>query len=439
MTSSNNFFDDIFEDAGLSIEQLGLRSIPFTESAIDLNDADRLQRVFTGRTNELRSVFSQFKGCDRRRVLVYGRIGSGKSAFVLQVLNTLQRKRPKRLVTYTTLPAESDLTTTAFIALAQKLPDDSWAQGRLHELGLATDKPQKEHTIEASASMVVGAKLTEKDRPTAQLDRPVEALQQLIERARKRYSEGVVIAIDDLDKQDPARVRHLMHDAQGTLKGNASFILTGHPIGMMGDLLTSERGLFDLKIELTDLDVETTETMLAKYLASVRLHPNPKDDPNQPCDIHPFTRDAARQFCDASYGKPRLFNRLGNTVLRTAIERGVTTIDPDILRAGRQASELSRRECARLTTKEERLRSLLIEYGSLSDETIRMEDLEQLGFRTFNEALPLLEKLEDADLATRNELGYATEFEPIDKNPFGEFPDSSDASNQISSNLTKNE
>ena len=229
---------------------------------------------------------------------------------------------------------------------------------------------------------------------------------------------------DDLDKQDPARVRRLMHDAQGPLKGNASFILTGHPIGMMGDLLTSERGLFDHKIELTDLDLATTEEMLAKYLASVRLKPSPKDDPKKKPDLRPFTPEAAREFCRASYGKPRLFNRLGNTVLNTAIERGVTTIDLDVLRAGIQASELSRRERASLTAKEERLKALLEKNGSLSDETIRIEDLEQFGFRSFNEILPLLEKLEDADLATRNELGYTTEFKPINADrPFGDFPE----------------
>ena len=424
MTSADDLFDEIFDEAGAGIERLGLRSIPFTESAINLNDADRLGSVFTGRTNELRSIFSQFKGSDRRRILVYGRIGSGKSAFVLQVLNTLQRKRPKLLTTYTTLPDESDLTTTAFIALAQQLPNDDWAQSRLHDLGLATAKPQKELSTEVNGSLVFGAKLGEKDRAIAKLERPVEALQQLIDRARKQYTDGVVIAIDDLDKQDPARVRRLMHDAQGTLKGNASFILTGHPIGMMGDLLTSERGLFDHKIELTDLDLATTEQMLAKYLASVRLKPNPNGEPTKKPDLRPFTPEAARAFCRASYGKPRLFNRLGNTVLNTAIERGVTTIDLDILRVGIRASELSRRDRASLTAKEERLKALLEKNGSLSDETIRIEDLEQFGFRSFNEILPLLEKLEDADLATRNELGYTTEFKPINADrPFGDFPE----------------
>ncbi|MGD1938921.1 MAG: AAA family ATPase [Cyanophyceae cyanobacterium] len=425
MTTADDLFDEIFDEAGAGIERLGLRALPFTESPSGTNDTDRLRKVFTGRLNELKAVFTQLRGGDRRRILVFGRIGSGKSAFVLQVLATLQRKIPDILTVYSSLDPDSDLVTTAFIALAQALPKDDWAQTQLHQLGLATAKPQKERTTEASGSLkFFGAKLSEKSLAPGELERPAEALQQLIDRARKTYTSGVIIAIDDLDKQDPARVRRLMHDAQGTLKGQASFILTGHPIGMMGDLFTSERGLFDLQIELKDLDMPTTQKMLAKYLTSVRIKPDPSDDPKDPTDIRPFTPDAAKQFCRASRGKPRLFNRLGASVLNTAILKNATQIDLELLKEGLTASQMSRRELARLTDKENRLRTLLSERGTLSDEDILMEDLETLGFRSFNELLPLLEKLEYADLASRNELGYATEFEPLNVDlPFSEFPD----------------
>ena len=425
MTSADDLFDEMFDEAGAGIQRLGLRSLPFTESPSGASDMDRLRKVFTGRYDELRSVFAQLRGGDRRRILVFGRIGSGKSAFVLQVLATLQRKIPNLLTVYSSLDPDSDLVTTAFIAIAQALPNDPWAQTQLHQLGLATAKPQKERTTEANASFGFGAKLSEKSLAPGELERPAEALQQLIDRARKIYPSGVIVAIDDLDKQDPARVRRLMHDAQGTLKGQASFILTGHPIGMMGDLLTSERGLFDLQIKLTDLDMPTTEKMLAKYLASVRIKPNPNDDPQHPKDIRPFTAAAAKQFCRASRGKPRLFNRLGASVLNTAIFHNATQIDLNLLKAGLTSSQMSRRQLARLTDKENRLRTLLNERGTLSDEEILMEDLETLGFRSFNELLPLLEKLEYADLASRNELGYATEFEPLNVDlPFSEFPGS---------------
>ncbi|MEM9245820.1 MAG: hypothetical protein AAGA67_08795 [Cyanobacteria bacterium P01_F01_bin.153] len=54
--------------------------------------------------------------------------------------------------------------------------------------------------------------------------------------------------------------------------------------------------------------------------------------------------------------------------------------------------------------------------GTAYDERIR-------GERAENLEQSLLEKLEDADLAIRNELGYATEFEPLHVDlPFSEFP-----------------
>jgi hypothetical protein len=51
----------------------------------------------------------------------------------------------------------------------------------------------------------------------------------------------VVIAIDDLDKQDPAYARQLLLDAQGLLKGRAWFLLTGHPSGITRDYLIRDR------------------------------------------------------------------------------------------------------------------------------------------------------------------------------------------------------
>jgi hypothetical protein len=49
----------------------------------------------------------------------------------------------------------------------------------------------------------------------------------------------VIIAVDDLDKQDPATVKQLLLNAQGMLKSGAWFILTGHPSGLTRDILKS--------------------------------------------------------------------------------------------------------------------------------------------------------------------------------------------------------
>ncbi|MEO0538200.1 MAG: ATP-binding protein [Cyanobacteria bacterium P01_A01_bin.123] len=209
--------DDIFDQSFASIERLGLSEIPFTESPVAL-ESNTLHRIFTGRENEMRRVANQFKGRERRRILISGRIGIGKSAFLLEVLSVLRHKRPEMLTTYISLPANLDLATTALIAVARKMSDDEWAQRQLYQMGIPTDKPLKERSAEVSGSLGIGGKLGEKDLPITKPQYPTVSLDTLLERAQKKYPQGVVIAIDDLDKQNPSAVRQLMHDAQGMLK-----------------------------------------------------------------------------------------------------------------------------------------------------------------------------------------------------------------------------
>ncbi len=78
--------DDIFEQSFDNLSRLGRNEIPFTESPVDLG-SETLRRVFTGRENELRQVFNQFQSRERRRILIYGQLGIGKSAFLLEVLS----------------------------------------------------------------------------------------------------------------------------------------------------------------------------------------------------------------------------------------------------------------------------------------------------------------------------------------------------------------
>ncbi|MDB9496947.1 AAA family ATPase [Spirulina major CS-329] len=413
--------DDIFDQSSNSIERLGLREIPFTESPIDLLDAgsETLNHVFTGREHELRQVFNLFQSRERRRILVYGRLGIGKSAFLLEVLSVLRRKRPKMLTTYVSLPANLDIATTALIAIAQELPDNEWAQRQLHQMGIPTAKPLKDRSSEVGGSMGIMGKISEQNLPTTNLQYPTFALDTLLEQAHKAYPDGIVIAIDDLDKQEPRKVSELLHDAQGVLKGRAWFMLTGHPIGMTSDLLTSERGLFDLQLPLTELDEDTTYQMLINYLSSARIG-DVYDDPDDRRAILPFLPDAARHFCQASLGKPRLFNRLGRHILATAADLGAETITLDILNQGLRAAEMDMLQQAALTFQEERVRELLLNRGNLSDEDMTYEELQELGVASFGELLPILERLETEDLAYQIAQDDVQAFAPIPLAPLEE-------------------
>jgi hypothetical protein len=403
--------DDIFDQSTSNVQGLGLHEIPFTESPPDL-ESETLQYIFTGREAELRRVFNLFQSRERRRVLVYGRIGIGKSAFLREVLSVLRRKRPQMLTAYISLPADLDLATTALIAVAREMADDEWAQRQLYQMGIPTAKILKERSAEAGGNLVISGKVTEKDLPITKPLYPTVSLDTLLERAQEKYPQGVVIAIDDLDKRNPSAVRQMMHDAQGMLKGRAWFMLTGHPMGITGDLLTSERGLFDLQLKLEELDQPTTYKMLVNYLNSARINKG-STDPDNPRSVLPFTPEAAKRFCEVSLGKPRLFNRLGNTVLDTAANMQATLIDSDVLAQGLKAAAPELRERAALSVQEERVRAFLEQRGPISDETITIDDLEQLGFRSFSEILPFLERLEAADLAHQLDQDDTKAFAPI--------------------------
>lgn len=341
-----------------------------------------------------------------------GRIGIGKSAFILEVLSVLSRQRTKMLTTYISLPANLDLATTALIAVAQEMPEDEWAQRQLYQMGIPTSRVLKERSTEASGNLIFGAKLGEKDLPTTQPQYPAVSLDTLLERAQKQHPDGVVIAIDDLDKQSPGVVRQLMHDAQGMLKGRAWFMLTGHPLDITGDLLTTARGLFDLQLPLEALDPEVTYRMLINYLNSARID-NACSDPDDPRSVLPFLPETAKRFCEVSLGRPRLFNRLGSLVLSKAVELGAAQITPKVLQAGLKAAKPSLIEQAALSVKEEQVRSLLQQRGELSDETITIDELQQLGVRSFSDILPILERLRDRDLAHQLDQEDAKAFAPI--------------------------
>jgi hypothetical protein len=132
--------DRLWDDLDQVFDQWGITEIPFTESApTSLRQAAQLREVFTGRRHELETAIMAFRSRERRRVLVYGWYGIGKTAFILELLDILKRKAKDTLVTYVSLPREAqDLATFALVALAREMEDDEWAPACASADGLAT-------------------------------------------------------------------------------------------------------------------------------------------------------------------------------------------------------------------------------------------------------------------------------------------------------------
>jgi len=402
--------DRIWDELDSTYVHWRLNEIPFSESASILRQS-QLREVFTGRERELREVLNLFRGRERKRILVYGWVGIGKTAFILEVLDVLRRRAKNTLTAYISLPPETNLATAALIALAREMEDDEWAQHQLNQMGLRPRKPVRKRKGKIRAGIsIIESDVEEETISVTPPQFPTLSFEDLLDRALKKHSR-VIIAIDDLDKQDPARARQLLHDAQGMLKGGAWFILTGHPSGLTRDILIGERGLFDLGLKLEELDQSTTYRMLVNYLNSAR----PKDarcDLDDPRAVHPFTPDTARTLCERSGGVPRWLNRLGSYVLLKAAELQAESITPDVLQQGLEYANLQLRGQPGLTAEDYYVLDLVLEKGILSDATVTLTDLERVRAKEFSEILPILEKLVQLDLMRRLPTEHVVGYEP---------------------------
>jgi type II secretory pathway predicted ATPase ExeA len=399
--------DGIWDRIKQIYQKWGIDANPFTESIAEI---DRLRKVFTGRDNELTSVLNLLQSANRSRILIYGDVGIGKTSFIKIMLDLFDRRDPQTLTSYISLPNNTDLATAAIVTLARKMPDNDWAQALLHHMGLIpAQDPQKQSSGFKAALAGISF---ERKSETQGLNKPqIAALsfEDLLDRAFETY-DRVIIAIDDLDKQDPSTVKDLLLNAQGILKGRASFILTGHPSGLTQEILLSNRGLFDRTQQLTSIDIYTTKLMLLKYLNSVRREDKLITDLDA---FHPFRNDAVGKICQRSIGSPRILNRIGNYALAEGVEQNLDLIDSDAIERAIVKARKDFRD--QFNSQERLLIDNITSQGVLSDSNISLKELQQLGAKSFNELLPILEELHRRDLIERlpNDGSIAYRLSPL--------------------------
>ncbi|NEO50441.1 MAG: ATP-binding protein, partial [Moorea sp. SIO4A3] len=182
------------------------------------------------------------------------------------------------------------------------------------------------------------------------------------------------------------------------------------PSGLTRDLLISERGLFDLALEITALDQSTTYQMLINYLASARINKTNPDETN-PDAVHPFTLETARNLCAHSQGIPRWFNRIANYVLLKAADLQAEKITPEVFQQGLEYVSQKLRGQSELTPEDYYVLDLVLEKGVLSDENVTMDDLKRLKAQQFTQVLPILDKLIQFDLVRRLPTDKAAEYQ----------------------------
>lgn len=405
--------DRIWQKSQSMLARWGLSEIPFSEST-PTTEPFISSQIFIGRDAELEQVITRFFSRNPQRLLIYGQYGIGKTAFLLEVLGVLQRNAEDTLTAYLSLPPEMDLATAALYALARAMKDDDeWAQHLLQQEGLTTQaaaqKRKRKITIDAK---IIKGETEREEVSTPKSKFPTLNFEDLLNRAIGKYRQ-VVLAIDDLDKQDPARVRQLLQDAQGLLKGGASFILTGHPTGLTRELLISNLGLFDLSLELKPLKQGESYRLLVEYLDSARLIPVSEREAINPDDadaVKPFLPETASALCQRAQGVPRWINRLANYVLLKALELRAEVITLEILQQGFASADEQLRNQA-LTMEDTALLELISQKGLISDANVTLPDLESLGIQEFSELLPRLDKLVQLDLLRRKPTDQMAAFE----------------------------
>lgn len=292
-----------------------------------------LSEVFTGRTTELEKCRMNVYEAPSN-VLVNGVFGVGKTVFIQELLRQLRNWHKDDILTvYETMErGDADLLTTILRGLAKILSDENEEARNIDAVlsGLEVSSMRARKLggeVEASIPGVITMKAKpEKEGTTTQTTKEIAnaayQIRRLIEGAVERKPDRrLVIAMDDLDKRDPETIRRSLVEARTTLHLESSFILTGHPLGVLRDAFATAGGIFDLQIELTLFSDEELEEMMRNYLTAGRVK-----RPRISSLLVPFTRDVAEAIIARAYGIPRVLNAICFHILGEAARRRLPTI-----------------------------------------------------------------------------------------------------------------
>jgi hypothetical protein len=306
-------------------EQWGVERILFSVSTPERRYLDK---VFTGRADELEYTrISLYEA--PRRVLVNGLFGIGKTIFIRELLAEFERRYQSEVLTvYESVSVGStDLPATILRGLARILRDEDedarQLDATLADIEITTEK---EREVSGGAEVAgIGGKAAVTDTTTRAIKTVTNAayhIQRLIERAVKRKPERrLVVAVDDLDKRDPETIRRSLHDTRNILHLECSYVLTGHPLGVLRDAYSTAGGIFDKQVDLRLFTPDESLEMMKNYLAAGRI----KSSRTQ--GLAPFTEAAAYIIAESSFGIPRILNSICFHILEEAADKRLPFID----------------------------------------------------------------------------------------------------------------
>jgi len=385
-----------------TLQRWGLRDVPFR--ATPPEDPKELSRVFYGRQGELDLALpALYEG---RNVLVRGLWGVGKTTFISYLLHRLQQETAvlgeQMLILYIgRFPGENSeaMYKTLLLPLSEILADIEPEARRVHDTlsGLqVTHSRQLQVEGKVDLQLVsLGGSWEGGKEEGWQIQNVYPVLLHLFDVAQTRYGR-VIVAIDDLDKKSPRAVQDILDDAADLLRrgqGKRGFLLTGRFTSTVQDVSEQMLGLFSETITLPRMTPDELYHIAVNYLNLARQRPSG--------EVFPFTPDVISQIADYAFCIPRQFNLICEKVMRRGATHDVERIDPP---AFASLWQMVQQEFAReLTPEVRRLLYIARRSGGLSA-NIDDGTLDQLGYETFVELLPLLKSLE-GDTLIRQEDG----------------------------------
>lgn len=400
------------------LKNWGFRRIP-PFGAVPPDNLDFLMEIFTDREDELaRAILSLYEG---ENVVLRGMWGIGKTAFILVALQLLQREaatvKSKMLTCYVgnLMGGDADIFYRAILySLAKVLAgeDDEAAQlfNALVGKKVAVTETKKAIgkvgvSILSAIELGTGLERGRERVEILEIKQPLHYIDRLLDIATERKYRRVVVAVDDLDKiPNLQTVRAMLDDALPLLRDKrCAFVLTGTALSITQDIYASMLGVIHEQIYLHPLSSQELRQIVINYLNASR-QPAMRD--NNP---YPFTEETISEMTARAFGLPRQLNVIAGGVLEFAIREGVQEITPDVFE--KYLTETQHRLISAVTPEVRQVLQIARRQGGFAED-MPLEVLDELGFSTFAEVLPLIDYLMRNDLLVRREDGDVARFIP---------------------------
>lgn len=383
------------------LKQWGLSKIPFKD--VPPSDPDILARVFHGREREIDRILpALYEG---RNVLVRGAWGIGKTALIYKALDQLGREvtdeGEQLLIIYLSgIPSLSpqDFYRAVLLAVTSQLSEyDEMARSVYESLtGIYTQTSKT--TLEGKVTLAfisLGAKQESSgDQFSVKSSSdPYSLLINMLQLA-ENYHTGIVLAIDDLDKQEVPELHKIIESSLDLFRmgDRRAFLLTGRGFTELQEVTLRALGIFAEDLSLSPMTVDELRQIAINYLNIGRAEPMNT--------TAPFSEEVINLIAEYAQGSPRQLNYICYKIMTLAIQDNQVDIGGD------EFKDLwSRVQAEAMLSLTPHLRWLLyIAYqtGGISED-ITNDQLDQAGVLTFVELLPILRTLEEQEFLLRKE------------------------------------